>query len=177
MARRSLLICALLVSCAQAEPEAPAPEVTPAQTLSGEEAIHHVPVLEQRGVGCVPYAAAAVAQFHGVAIDPLALLRALPVTPRGIAYADVVAALRERDLRVDIFHPTLEELRRYPQPLLVGLSNDLRADHALVVEGYAGGRYHVMDPANPGLRQMDQQTLERGFSASGRVAMRISRPE
>lgn len=128
--------------------------------------------------GCIPYSAAAVARYHGADVDPLQLLRSVPVTKAGVAYADVAAELVKKGLRAEIIHPSVAELRVLlgrGLPVVVGQSRSVRADHALVAIRHDPARavYAVMDPAQPGLRDLPAADLEPAFEAAGRRALLI----
>jgi len=164
-----------------ASPAFPPQPVAPQPRSASGSAPRAVPVLEQVGVGCIPYSAAAVAQYHGIALDPLELLRSLPVGPRGVAWTDVVAELRRRGIEARMIEVDVAELRAYlraGRPLVIAQSRGVAGDHALVAIAYdpATARYAVMDPAEPALRSLDGSELEAAWEVAFRRTLLVEPP-
>jgi ABC-type bacteriocin/lantibiotic exporter with double-glycine peptidase domain len=154
--------------------------IAAAQLLALPASAHRrVPVLHQgRLPACVAFASAAVAQYHGHAVDPIALQRAVAVTPAGVAYADVVAVLVLWGIEARLLQSSVAELRARLAagfPLVVGQSRGRKGDHAIVLEAYDAQRgvYRVMDPSQPAARERDAQQVDASFAQAGRRAILI----
>ncbi len=137
-----------------------------------------VPVLAQgRLPACLAFASAAVAQYHGESVDPLALQRAVKVTEAGVAYSDVVAVLQRWGIRASLARPSVAELRAALAaglPLVIGQARS-SLDHAIVVESYAAQRavYRIMDPSHPAARERPAALVDERFEAAGARAIVI----
>lgn len=140
-----------------------------------------VPTLSQgRRPYCLPYAAAAVLQFHGYAVDPLELTRALPITRQGIAYTDLVQVLSERGISARLLTLGPKELHAHLRrglPVILSQASGAGADHVIVVERMQKDRtYAVMDPAQPALRSLPVKDVEAAHAAAAGQAILISPP-
>ncbi len=145
----------------------------PDAALSAER---RVPVLFQGSLpACLPYAAASAAQHQGWAVEPLALTRQLAVTPAGIAWVDVEAALLADGLPARLVRLDADGLRAAlaDGPVVVAQAGASRG-HAMVVERAFEAHYVVMDPANPGAETLPATQVEAALAAAGGQALVIA---
>lgn len=137
-------------------------------------------VFQGRLPACLSYSAAAVARFHGYDVDPVALHASVPVTARGVAFADVAAVLNAQGVPTQQLVPAISGVRALVargMPVVVAQARSAR-DHALVIESYDEARamYAVMDPAHPGRRETPAAELEAAFTLAGSVALLVLPP-
>lgn len=131
-----------------------------------------------------------VARHHGAPIELQALVRAVPVAADGIAWLDLADALAAHGLEVLVVVLDEQALRATlaaDLPVVVSVV-DGQAKHALVVTGYDGEGYDVLDPANPHERRLTAielrrrwargqaiVTLPRGAGGSGAAGLPLAR--